>query len=185
LHLPREAFVFPYVLAAGVLTALFVQKERIDLVAAARRNPMRSLLVTAITSAVVLASVFAQPGAPRAHGMRLAFELVWDGVAYGAVDGVLLTVVPISAVRRALAPVRWTSDLLAVVASIAVFVVYHLGFPEFRGPAIGAPIVAGTIFGAAYLASRNPLAPVVAHAAMHIAAVLHGPAGTMQLPPHY
>jgi membrane protease YdiL (CAAX protease family) len=66
-----------------------------------------------------------------------------------------------------------------------VFVVYHLGFPEFRGAAIFAPIVAGLVFGAAYLTSRNPVAPTLAHAAMHIAAVLHGPAGTVQLPPHY
>jgi membrane protease YdiL (CAAX protease family) len=72
-----------------------------------------------------------------------------------------------------------------MLVSIAVFVVYHLGFPEFRGVAVAGPIVAGVFFGTAYLTTRNPLVPILAHVAMHVAAVLHGPAGTAQLPPHY
>ena len=185
LALPREAFVLPYVLAASALTAVFMRAEQIDAIAAARRHPVRALLMTVIIGGLLVRSVYAQSGAPRAHGVRLAFELAWDGVAYGAVDGVLLTVIPIAAVRRTLGKVGWTSDALALLASIAVFIIYHLGFPEFRSVAILAPMVAGVVLGVAYLVSRNPVVPIVAHVAMHVAAVLHGPAGTMQLPPHY
>lgn len=185
LALPREALVVPYVLAAALLTALFVHEARIDVIAAMRRNPGRALLATVVTSGLLVASVLTQPGAPRSHGAWLAFELAWDGLAYGVADGLLLTVVPMAAVRQSLGESRWTSDVLALFASLAVVLVYHFGFPEYRDAAIVGPILGGAAFGAAYLVSRNPLAPVVAHVVMHVAAVLHGPAGTTQLPPHY
>jgi hypothetical protein len=35
------------------------------------------------------------------------------------------------------------------------------------------------------LVTGNPIAAVGSHVAMHTAAVLHGPATTIQLPPHY
>ena len=185
LALPREVFVLAYALVAAALTVMFVQMQGIELGAAARRYPMRALVVTAVAGGLAVASVLAQPGAPRAHGSRLAFELIWDGAIYGAVDGVLLTVIPMSDVLRASGERRWTADAIALASSLVVFVVYHLGFPEFRGTAIAGPVVAGVLFGVAYLVARNPLVPIVAHVAMHVAAVLHGPAGTMQLPPHY
>lgn len=182
-HASREAFVLPYVVVAGVLTTMFVRKERIDLALEVRRHPMRAIVMTALAAALSIATVLAQPGAPRAHGARLAFEIVWDGLAYGAVDGTLLTVIPIAGVRRALGA-GWKTETLALLASIVVFVVYHLGFPELRNATLVGPIVSGVIFGAAYLVTRNPLVPIAAHAAMHVMAVLHGPAGTLQLPPH-
>ena len=37
----------------------------------------------------------------------------------------------------------------------------------------------------AYLVSGNPLAAVLSHMAMHIAAVLQGADSVIQLPPHY
>jgi hypothetical protein len=37
----------------------------------------------------------------------------------------------------------------------------------------------------AYIVTGNPIAAVISHVAMHIAAVLHGVETVMQLPPHY
>lgn len=185
LALSRELFLVPYVLTGCIFGALFVRDAQVDVASALRHDPRRTALVTAITAGLMIGTVMLQPGAPRATGWHLPFELAWDGIAYGAVDGLLLTVIPIAAVRRSLGPGRLSHDALALLASIVVFIVYHLGFPEFRGSQIGAPVVAAVVFGASYLITRNPLAPILAHAAMHVAAVLHGPAGTVQLPPHY
>jgi len=183
--LSREMFLVPHVLVATALSAAFVHHEGIDVADALRRSPGRTAFVTTVAAVLMVGTVMLQPGASHAHGARLAFELFWDGAVYGLADGLLLTVLPITAVRLALPAGRLGADALGLLASIGVFVVYHLGFAEFRGTAIGAPMVAGVVFGAAYLTSRNPLAPTLAHAAMHVAAVLHGPAGTAQLPPHY
>jgi hypothetical protein len=178
-------FVFLYAVAASVLAAQFVRREGASLGIAAREFSGRAAVVTVIAAGLLIGTVFAQPGAPRAQGAWLAFQLAWDGVVYGAVDGILLTVIPIAAIRGSRGDARFTANATAMLASLVVFAVYHLGFPEFRGVALVAPVVAGLVFGAAYLATRNPLVPVLAHIAMHVAAVIHGPAGTAQLPPHY
>lgn len=180
----REWFVLAYALAAATLTIFFVERDGFHVAREIRRHPLRTALATTIATALALASVMAQPGGGRAHGTRLLFEIVWSGIVYGAADGALLTVVPMAAFGEMRAS-RWTSNVLALVASVAVFTLYHLGFPEFRNATLLGPIASSVIFGVAYLACRNPIAPVLAHVAMHVAAVLHGPAGTLQLPPHY
>jgi hypothetical protein len=66
-----------------------------------------------------------------------------------------------------------------------VTLAYHLGYPEFRGPQVRAPMFGVGMMSLGYLLTTNPIAAVLSHAAMHIAAVLRGPATMVQLPPHY
>jgi hypothetical protein len=77
------------------------------------------------------------------------------------------------------------SRVLAMLASLAVAAGYHLGHPEFRGPAVVAPIVGNGALSLATLLTMSPIAAVVGHIAMHLAAVLHGMDTAVQLPPHY
>ena len=75
--------------------------------------------------------------------------------------------------------------LLALLASILIAVSYHAGYPEFRNPAMRYAIIGNGIISLAFLLSLNPISSIGSHAVMHIAAVLHGSEGTVQLPPHY
>lgn len=52
------------------------------------------------------------------------------------------------------------------------------------GKQVLAPVFGNGVMSLGYLVTGNPLAAVLSHIAMHIAGVLHGPASTMQLPPH-
>ncbi|HET8623496.1 MAG TPA: hypothetical protein VFM14_08025 [Gemmatimonadales bacterium] len=61
---------------------------------------------------------------------------------------------------------------------------YHVGFPQYRGTALVNPLVGNGIITTGYLLTGNPLAPILAHVVMHGAAVIHGPAAALQLPPH-
>ena len=56
---------------------------------------------------------------------------------------------------------------------------------EFQGDAIMQPLIGNAIITLGYLLTANPITPIVAHVAMHIAAVLWGMETTVQLPPHY
>jgi len=58
-------------------------------------------------------------------------------------------------------------------------------FPEFRSPSLVVPLIGNTVVGLAYLLTRSPKAPMGAHIAMRVAAVLHGPDPTVPQPPHY
>ena len=71
------------------------------------------------------------------------------------------------------------------MASLLVTVAYHLGYPEFRGSEVVGPVIGNGVCSLAYLLATNPIAAVLSHIAMHVAAVLHGPETTIQLPPHY
>lgn len=74
---------------------------------------------------------------------------------------------------------------LAFVASLVVTAGYHLGFPEFRGPALLAPLIGNGLFALAFLITGSPLAPLLAHIALHVIAILHAYSVSLPLPPHY
>jgi hypothetical protein len=111
--------------------------------------------------------VLRQPGSPYRDGWELVWAPVWLGLLYEAVDGVFLTVIPVLA------------------ASLFVTAAYLWGYAEFGGAKVLAPMMGDAIITLGYLLTGNPITPVVAHVAMHVAAVLHGMETAVQLPPHY
>jgi hypothetical protein len=46
------------------------------------------------------------------------------------------------------------------------------------------PLIGNVLITLTYLLTGSPVAPIVSHVMMHVAAVMHGMATTMQLPPH-
>jgi len=59
----------------------------------------------------------------------------------------------------------------------------HLGYPEFRSPRMLAAMIGNGLVTLAFLLTGSPLAAIVPHVFMHVAAVAHGPESTSQLPP--
>lgn len=112
---------------------------------------------------------------------------------YGTLDALLLSVMPVVASQRAVslpsptnsAPGNLVRVGLALLSSLFVTGAYHLGFPEFRGAEVVAPLIGNGVISLSYLLTSNPISPVVGHVIMHVAAVLHGLETTVQLPPHY
>jgi hypothetical protein len=72
------------------------------------------------------------------------------------------------------------ADLIALVASLCVIVVHHLGYREFRGPQVAGAAVTCGILSLAYLLTMNPFATIGGHMILHAGAVLRG----VELPPH-
>jgi hypothetical protein len=145
-----------------------------------------------LIGAFVVNNVLSQPSSPRSSGLRLAFDLIWLGAVYGALDAMLLSVLPVHAVWRAFSTFAWfrrwwarvAIGVVAVVASLVVTTAYHVGYPELRNSSVIYPIIGNGSMTVAYLATSNPLTPGLSHVAMHVTAVLHGPETTSQLPPH-
>ena len=80
---------------------------------------------------------------------------------------------------------RLVRGLIALAASVVVTVAYHSGYTEFHGPKMVSVIIGNIIITSSYILTGSPLAAVVTHVIMHVAAVLHGMESTLQLPPHY
>jgi hypothetical protein len=191
-HMPRNSYLIPYVVMVSVFLYAYVHWSKLSLGQCFHHRWDWGLVGAVIVGVFVVQSVLGQPSSPTPSGVELAVDLFWLGVVYGALDGLLLSVLPVLAVREALTKLGWTQNLsgrvgtgLLAVVSMAVIAVYHLGYPEFRSLQLVYPVVGVSVMSLAYIVTGNPMAAVISHVAMHIAAVLHGVETVMQLPPHY
>ena len=192
LGLDRRTFVAAWSAVAALLWAAYARHEQVRLrVQLARRLPS-GIVIGSIAGAILVLSVLRQPASPAPAGSALALDLVWLGGVYGAVDALILSVLPVLALygTRPGEPEPAPSERLARAAmalagSALVTAAYHAGFREFQGPELLLPVLSNAGMTACYLISGSAAAPIVAHVAMHVAAVLHGAATTVQLPPHY
>ena len=147
------------------------------------------LLAAAASVAVVLATEDASSGP---GGIELAGAVVWRGLFYGAVDGLLLTAFPIIVVFAALSESRLRRRkggfaavaAIALAASLAFTATYHLGYSDFRSAKVRKPVAGDLIWAAPVIATANPIGAPIAHAGLHIAAVTHSYETDLFLPPH-
>jgi hypothetical protein len=103
-------------------------------------------------------------------------------------EGLSLSVLPVLITWQALSSLHWTeswygiilSGLIALVASVVVIVVHHLGYREFRGRKLVFAVGGCTPLSLAYVLTMNPLAASLGHSILHMGAVLRG----IELPPH-
>jgi hypothetical protein len=146
------------------------------------------------SAAVLAVIVLRDPSTTHPHGWAFAGELLWRGVVYGAVDGLLLSSFPILATFAAFSstPLRRRSKravagigALALAVSIAFTAVYHLGYPDFRGSKLKKPVAGDVIWSAPTLITLNPLGAPIAHVGLHLTAVIHSYDSPTFLPPHH
>lgn len=194
LLLPRSLYLVVYVVSVSAFLYSYIRWSGINVAALFRHHWLWGVIAAAVVSPlVVIFGVLPQPASPMPQGLELVFDLLWLGVVYGTVDALLLFVLPVLATWQAFSLLGWTTrgygkvivGIAALAASMLVTAVYHLGYPEFRGPGrLAAPVFGNVVFTLAYLLTMNPIGAIVGHIAMHIAAVLHGLSTTVQLPPH-
>jgi hypothetical protein len=192
LHLPRGVFVLGYAVIACALFVAYAISQHVNLLTQVRRRWIAGAVGGLVIGLLLVRQVLGQPASARSAGLALAGDVVWYGVVYGIVDALLLSVIPVlalygarpsSELARGAARLRWA--VVALIGSVLVTSAYHLGFVEFRGPRLVQPIIGTSVITLAYLLTGNPLAAIISHVLMHVAAVLHGMATTAQLPPHY
>jgi hypothetical protein len=125
---------------------------------------------------------------PAGHGIRRAERAAWDGVVYAVSEGLLLSTLPALMAWQMVHSLGWSGTagagsrvVLPLLASIAVIVVHHLGYPEFREPRqMSLAVIGCGLLTVGFLITGNILTAPVGHVLMHTAAVLHG----TELPPH-
>ena len=192
MKLDRSSFVLLHGLLVAGFVTLYAFKSGFKLLHQVRRRWLAGVLGGLVVGLALMKQVASQPESLRPHGADLLFAVAWYGLVYGTVDALLLSVVPVLALygfrsaedlSRSGGRLRWAG--VALVGSAIVTAAYHLGFPEFRGPALIQPLVGNAAITLAYLVTGNPLAAVISHVLMHVAAVWHGMETTVQLPPHY
>jgi hypothetical protein len=193
LRLPRDIFLVPYIGFTLLFLFAYARWSGLSIQDLILHNWVWGVIGAVILGIVTIRNVLSQPASPRSKGFRLAFDLLWSGFLYGLTDALLLSVLPVVATWQAFTLLNWTASwsgkivvgVFAVLASVLVTSAYHWGYSEFRGKRIITANVGNSVMTLGYLVTSNPLAAMLCHPAMHIAAVLHGPALVAQLPPHY
>jgi hypothetical protein len=147
-------------------------------------------LVGAVLAGGVLTALLNRQRVPGQSPQPItAVTVGWDGLVYGAAEGLLLSVLPVLVTWQMLSSNGWASGwrsvaaaTLAIVVSVAVIVVHHLGYPDFRSSRskMGQAVLGCGVLSIAYLFTASVIAPILAHAALHVAVVRN----SMELPPH-
>jgi hypothetical protein len=193
LRLKRNIYLLFYIPLVAALFIAFIILNKIDVREIVFYNWIWGLAGAVIAGAFVIKNVFSQPSSERQKGIALVTDILWPGFTYGLIDALLLSVLPILAVKSAVSGTTmlesWSGRvlfiLLGLLASFFATTAYHLGYPEFRGKKVIWPNIGNGVLTLAFLLTMNPLAAILPHISMHIAAMLHGPKTTGQVPPHY
>ena len=193
LAIDRDLFYGLYALAVGGLFALWSRSTGYDLVAAVRRRwILAAALGLAVAAVLAVMVVRTEDATARPDGLELAGALLWRGVLYGVVDGLRLSAFPILVVFAALAGTRLDRGLdgkvaigaAALVASLAMTAVYHLGYSDFRSDKVSKPLTGDVVWSIPTLMTLNPVGSPIAQAGLHTPAVLHSYETDTFLPPH-
>ena len=178
LQIRRAAYIPILFLTVAALSAAFLGWSGMP-TADVLSNPWRGALAGVLAAAIVLPLVRKLPRRPHVHGGHLAESLAWEGVVYGVAEGILLATLPVLVIWQATGDghrVAWGA--LAILASLVVVFVHHLGYPEFRVPTgrtklMGALVTCG-IQALAFLLTGSIWAPVVAHILLHGELIMRG-----------
>lgn len=187
--LQHDVYLGVYFLGVLALFSAYAYATRLDVAAAARRNWKLGAALGLVFGFALVRNVLGEHATPHPHGGYFVFELVWRGAIYGAVDALLLTVLPCLVVYRSLGGglTTWRRRLAYFGTSLALVLtitaVYHLGFAQYRSDGVGAPEAGNTIISMPMLLSANPIGSIADHAAMHISAVAHTYETDVRLPP--
>jgi hypothetical protein len=193
LKLNRSLYLLIYIPLVAAFFIAFIIINRVNIIEILLYNWAWGLLGALIATGFVIKNVLSQPSSERQRGFALLTDILWPGFMYGLIDALLLSVLPILAVKLATTDSEWFNSwygriafiLTGLLASFFVTTIYHLGYSEFRSKKVIWPNVGNGVLSLAYLLTMNPLAAILPHIAMHIAAMVHGRETTGQVPPHY
>ena len=191
LDLPRDVYYGVYAAAVVAFFALWSRRTGYSFGDMLRRRWRLALVLgLAVAALTALGVTRVEDGSPRPDGLELVGAVLWRGVVYGAADGLLLSAFPILAVFAAF--VGWRRGvtrtvavgLAALVASMAMTAAYHLGYAEFRSGKVASPLAGDVVWSVPTLVTLNPVGAPIAHAGLHVSAVLHSYETDLFLPPH-
>lgn len=188
--LPVDLYYLIYFTVVIGFFGYYVRRTDLDLRRWVSRRLGWALALGVVGGLALMPGVLSRPATAPLSGSMLAWAILYRGVAYGAVDGLLLFAFPWIVVWRAFhsegAP--WGSRLrassVAFVAMLLITTTYHLGYRDFRSSKIAMPNLGSAIGAVPTLVAANPVASAVSHVVMHVTSVVHSPASDLFLPPH-
>ncbi len=189
LGLQHDLYLAVYFLIVAALLCAYATATRLDVRSVVLRNWKPGVLLGLAVGLALVRNVFSEAATAHPSGAYFWFEIVWRGGIYGAVDALLLTVLPCVIVYRSLGGrlPTWPRRLSYLGAALALVVsitaTYHLGYAQYRDNGVRAPETGNVLISLPMLLTANPIGSVADHMAMHISAVVHEYDTEVRLPP--
>ena len=189
LDLHHDLYYLIYFILVGAFLGAFVRRHSIDLVAFFRQGFLLSLALGVLIAGFLVFNVLNGDATARPDGAYFAFEVVWRGLIYGAVDALLLTAFPaliaFAVIGGTLTGIgrRLAFAGLVLILTLVITGAYHLGYEQYRDDGIGGPELGNTLISVPTMLSGNPVGALIAHSSMHVAAVTHSYETDLYLPP--
>ncbi|MFW6253619.1 MAG: hypothetical protein ACOC41_01700 [Chitinivibrionales bacterium] len=190
LDLPQYLYYLIYFIIVGIFSVAYVKNTRLNLQAFLTTHLGWAIATGVLVGMVMMQAVLMRPQTAKLEGMLLWWELFWRGLVYGAIDGILLFAFPWLVVWRAFEAgkrnifAKLGTSVIALLCILFITTTYHLGYSDFRSEKIIQPAIGSTITSVPTLLTANPLASVISHIFLHVAAVVHSPYTELFLPPH-
>jgi hypothetical protein len=185
-----DLYYFVYFAIVIAFFSIYIKRTRLNVREWFSRRLIRGVLLGVIFGALLVQNVLSRPETEKLAGGYLIWSVLWRGLVYGAIDGLLLSSFPWTVTWRAFdvnsKPMgkKIAFGFLAWVMILVVTTAYHLGYSDFRSQKIVQPNIGNTIMSAPTLVAANPIGTPITHAAMHLTAVIHSPQTELFLPPH-
>lgn len=192
LELPKDVYYGLYSAFAIGLFLAWARSTGQSLAEMLRRRWLVAVALGVVFAGVMALVVLRSDAGPRPDGLDLVGAIVWRGLVYGFADGLLLSAFPILVVFAAFASTRLRQrflglvaiGLVALAASVAMTAAYHLGYSDFRSDKVAKPMAGDLAWSVPTLVTLNPVGAPLAHAGLHVTAVLHDYETDLYLPPH-
>jgi hypothetical protein len=193
LNTPTDLYYGIYGVLVLAFLAAWSRATHLSWHEAIRRRWRLALLLAAVCGALLAFIVLGQDATSRPAGAALVGAVLWRGVWYGAIDGLLLSSFPIlatfaafkgSGLDRRGRSGKVAIGAVALTASLLMTAVYHVGYSDFRSGKVRSPIAGDVVWSTPTLLTLNPIGAPIAHAVMHSTAVLHSYHTDLFLPPH-
>ena len=186
-RLSRRPYIAVLSLVTAALTIGYVAWAGLDPVQLLTTHWRWGLLAAPLSAAFLIIGMTRLPVAHRRTGGSLGLAMLWEAVVYGIAEGVLLSALPVLITWQMIHGLGWSGVAgtvalwtLPIVASIAVIIVHHLGYWEYRNKML-VPISVGCgLLSLGYLVTGSPIGPTLGHVLAHASSLLHG----AELPPH-
>ncbi len=192
LGMQRDLYYGVYMATAVVFFALWARSTGQSWWAMVTRRWRLAVALGVVCAGLLSFIVLQQSATARPAGWTLAAAVAWRGVLYGLADGLLLSSFPILAVFAAFAGSPFVERMrgkvmvgvVALLASLVMTGAYHAGYSDFRSGKVANPLAGDVVWSMPTLVTLNPIGAPIAHAGMHVTAVLHSYNTDLFLPPH-
>ncbi|MFW5774735.1 MAG: hypothetical protein ACOCW2_00475 [Chitinivibrionales bacterium] len=190
LNLPQDFYYLIYFVIVAAFFGVYVKKTALDLQECITTHIGWAFATGVLGGMVMMQGVLMRPQTAKLEGIVFWWELFWRGFVYGTIDGILLFAFPWLVVWRAFEAgkrnvfAKIGTSVIALLCIVSITTTYHLGYRDFRSEKIIQPAIGSSISSVPTLLTANPLASVISHIFLHIAAVVHSPYPELFLPPH-